>query len=380
MRQRLRRTLLQAIGALIRFVARRASGQPRRVLVIKPDHLGDVLLLTPALRLLREAWPSVHITLLIGPWSTPAVANNPDIDTVLTCPFPGFTRSTKPGILQPYLLLFKTALLLRAGKYDVALIARDDHWWGALAAASAGIPQRLGFAVPETAPFLTLALPHSFATHVTAQSLELVQALTGHAPTEQPRMRAPISSADLVWADQWLNAQLEVLHAPLVAIHPGSGGSAKLWVTQHWIEVGVRLQERGYQLVLTGGAHERELVETIAQGVKQRPLVMVDEASIGQLAALYSRCVLVLGVDSGPLHLAAATGVRTLTLFGPGDHHRFGPWGNPDRQIVLRSGLWCSPCCVLDTCPRGTAPSECMTLILPSHVWAAIDELPPVGS
>ncbi len=380
MRQHLRRTLLRVVGALLRFVAPHASAPPRRVLIIKPDHLGDVLLLTPALRLLRETWPHVHVTLLIGPWSTPTVAHNPDIDTVLTCPFPGFTRATKPGVFQPYMVLLKLALLLRAGRYDAAVIARDDHWWGALAAALAGIPERLGFAVPETAPFLTRALPHSFATHVAAQSLALVQALTGQAPPQRVAMRAPISAADQVWAKAWLQHGGVAPQPPLVALHPGAGGPAKLWLPERWIEVGTALQQRGFQLVLTGGPQEGTLVERIAQGLPQRPLVMVGEATIGQLAALYSRCVLVLGVDSGPLHLAAAAGVTTLALFGPGDHRRFGPWGAPDRHVVLRSGLWCSPCGVLEACPRGTAPSECMTLLTPAQLLAAVDQLLPAAS
>jgi heptosyltransferase-2/heptosyltransferase-3 len=108
-----------------------------------------------------------------------------------------------------------------------------------------------------------------------------------------------------------------------------------------------------------------------------KPLVMVGEGSIGELTALYARCALVLGVDSGPLHFAVAAGVPTIALFGPGDDQRFGPWGDPSRNIMLRSGLWCSPCGVLDACPRGTAPSECMTLIPISEVIMALNTILP---
>lgn len=155
LRRLLRLLLLRGVGALTRRLAADQRRETRRVLVIKPDHLGDVLLLTPALRLLRQQRSELEITLLIGPWSTLAVAHNADIDALLLCEFPGFTRAAKPGLFQPYGLLLKTALLLRAGRYDAALIARDDHWWGALLATLAGIPQRIGFAVAETAPFLT---------------------------------------------------------------------------------------------------------------------------------------------------------------------------------------------------------------------------------
>ena len=77
---------------------------------------------------------------------------------------------------------------------------------------------------------------------------------------------------------------------------------------------------------------------------------------------------LVLKMDSGPLHLAAAQGVPTLHLYGPGDAGRFGPWGEPARHVVLRADLWCSPCGEFAACPRGLARPECMELITVARV------------
>lgn len=375
-RRRLRLLLLRVLGALLRRIARNASSPTiRRVLVIKPDHLGDVLLLTPALRELRRQWPDAQMTVLIGPWSRVALRHNPDIDVVLICPFPGFTRTARSSLLQPYRLLLKMALLLRARSYDAALIARDDHWWGALLAALAGIPHRIGFALPETIPFLTATLPHSFADHVAQQNLALVETLTGCPAPRQPPMRAPYDSADQAWAEAWLTTHGIVADAPIVAIHPGAGGAAKLWLPERWAEIATTLQGRGLHVIVTGGEQERELIEAIVGQMPVAPFTLIGEATLGQLATLYARCTLVLGVDSGPLHLAVAATVPTLALFGPGDAQRFGPWGDPQRQMVIRSGLWCSPCGVLTACPRGTAPSECMTLITTGQVETAVDQL-----
>lgn len=375
LRRSLRLLLLQGVGAITRRLTVDQNHAARRVLVIKPDHLGDVLLLTPALRLLREQRPDLEITLLIGPWSKVAVAHNADIDALLLCEFPGFTRASKAGLLQPYRLLLKTALLLRAGHYDAALIARDDHWWGALLAALAGIPRRIGFAVAETVPFLSTALPHSFNDHVTVQNLQLVAALTGQPAAAQPPMVAPIGEQDRGWAAQWLARHAISGQSRLVAIHPGSGGEAKLWLASRWAQIADALHDQGLTVLLTGGPDEQLLVTSISQAMTRQPLTMVGEAALGQLAALYARCSLVLGVDSGPLHLAVSTGVPTLALFGPGDDRRFGPWRDSKRHVVLRSGLWCSPCGVLHACPRGTAPSECMTLIPTAQLLPAIDSL-----
>jgi ADP-heptose:LPS heptosyltransferase len=370
---------------LLRVVAlfgRHHVRQPvHRVLVIKPDHLGDVLLLTPALRELRAGLPHTHITLMIGPWAADAVRDNPDVDALLFCAFPGFTRQPKLSLWQPYVLLLKTALLLRAGRYDIALLARDDHWWGALLALLAGIPRRIGYAAGDITPLLTDALPYEPGEHVAVQSLNLVAHLAGpfdearRTPAKTPPLRAPITPADEAWAEAWLQAHGCDEHVRLVAIHPGAGGAAKHWIAMRWAMVADAIKHKGYQVVLTGGTGEQPLVDAIKERVGWSPFVLVGQATLGQLAALYRRCVLVLGVDSGPLHLATSTGVPTIALFGPIDHHRFGPWGQAGRHLVVRSGLWCSPCGVVDVCPRGTSPAECMTTIGTARVLAAIDAL-----
>src|SRR6266536_3915102 len=88
----LRLLLLHLLAFLARPFARRPASVVASVLYIKPDHLGDLLLATPALAALRERFPTAQITALIGPWSEIILRRNPDIDIVLTCPFPGFTR------------------------------------------------------------------------------------------------------------------------------------------------------------------------------------------------------------------------------------------------------------------------------------------------
>ena len=369
MRQLLRRGLLRIAG---RFLGRgRPRATPvRRVLVIKPDHLGDVLLLTPALAELRARFPGAHITLLIGPWSEAAVRANPAIDTLLVCPFPGFTRRPKADPFQPYLLLLRMAILLRGG-YDTALVARDDHWWGALLALVAGIPRRVGFAAPDVAPLLTHPLPYDPHAHVAVQGLELVKYLAGTEDDLRPPMHAPVAAPDTRWAERWLVAHDYDPDARLAAIHPGAGGGAKLWIIARWAMVADALMADGWQVVLTGGPGERALVAEIAGRLARAPLVIAGEATLGQLAALYARCDLVLGVDSGPMHLATAVGARTVVLYGPIDHVRFGPWGPAGRHRVVRSGLWCSPCGAVEACPRGTWPAECMTTISVSHVLTA---------
>jgi heptosyltransferase-2/heptosyltransferase-3 len=123
--------------------------------------------------------------------------------------------------------------------------------------------------------------------------------------------------------------------------------------------------------VFTGGAAEQPLVAAIREQMHTPALTLAGATSIGQLAALFGCAALVLGVDSGPLHLAVSQGSPTVHLYGASDAARFGPWGNPERHQVLRSGLWCSPCGVFAQCPRGTNPPECMEHISVAQVVSA---------
>ena len=270
-RQVARRLLLRAVSALPPAQApRRCQGGPKRVLLIRPDHLGDVLFTTPALRALRQAWPQVHITYLVGEWARPAVANNPHVDDVLTCPFPGFTRQPKGYFLAPYRLLAAEARRLRARGFDLAIDLRFDFWWGALLAYAAGIPQRLGYDLPEGAPFLTTALPYQARRHEVEQNLALVAAATGEASEAGP-LEFWLQEEDEAWARAWLGES----PTRLVAIHPGSGAPVKLWRGQAFAQVGDGIEslqvlrsnvpeiERHLGNVANAGA-ERALPEEIA--------------------------------------------------------------------------------------------------------------------
>jgi ADP-heptose:LPS heptosyltransferase len=162
------------------------------------------------------------------------------------------------------------------------------------------------------------------------------------------------------WARSWLSEHLPMSLAPIVAIHPGAGAPLKQWPPEQWAEV-ARSLRASYRarIFLTGGPGEHELVEQIAARLTPRPPTVVGATSIGQLAALFQDCRVVLGCDSGPLHLAAAVGARTARLYGPTDSDEFGPWstGVP-HWWVEGSGdcpLGLQPCGYLASPPCGAA-------------------------
>jgi heptosyltransferase-2/heptosyltransferase-3 len=375
-RQRLRLALLRAYArSKSADHASRLTPDVSRILVIRPDHLGDLLFTTPALRELRRRYPAAHITALVGPWSAPVLVNNPHVDEIVSLPFPGFTRQPKPSPWQPYTLLRRWARQLR-GQYDLAFILRFDHWWGAMLAHLAGVPVRVGYDFPEVKLFLSRALPYTAGRHQVERNLRLVdwewvdwEDQFPNLPVSQPT-EYHIPEQAGVWARNLLQ------NRPAIAIHPGAGAAIKLWRAQGWAKVGDALaQETGYQVILTGADAERPLCQAIAEKMSTPAWVVAGETTLDQLAAMFARCRLALGPDSGPMHLAVAVGAPTVHLYGPIDPTGFGPWGPPERHRVLISAWPCIPCNRLDYMDTEIPSHPCVREITVEDVLAAAREV-----
>lgn len=349
------------------------DARPEKVLVIRPDHLGDVLLSLPSFRLLRVALPEAHITALVGPWSRAVLAACDVVDSIRTCPFPGFTRRPKGFPWNPYLLLRREARRLRQEGFDVSLNLRPDFWWGAMLAYLAGIPNRIGYDVPECLPFLSQALPHRPSQHHVEQSLGLVRALVGEEASCPTGLFFPISPEEESFAHE--QTRCWPGHGPLVIIYPGSGAPVKLWRPQGFAQVADALTERyGARIVITGGPGEEALVRAVAHAASHPPYILLG-ASLGQIAALLRLSALAVGLDSGIMHLAVAMGTPTVHLYGPVDRATFGPWGPAEKHLVVTSDLPCIPCNRLDYRPRELSQHPCVRDIPPSKALQAIERL-----
>jgi ADP-heptose:LPS heptosyltransferase len=386
--------LVRIIGAPGAYRVRQTElrKQAPRILIIRPDHLGDLILTTPVLNALKEHSPDAHITMMVGPWSCEIVARHPAIDAILTCPFPGFQRAPQKP-LAPYLLLFQMARQLRSAHYELAINLRPDFWWGAALIYLAGIQRRVGYAIQPGTPFLTHKLAVSEPEHATVSNLRLASAglLTlGYKKLDEPFTpeRYPLHFVPTQEERNWINERLATvgitIEMPVVAIHPGTGAAVKLWRNEAWSHCANSIKaaypsSQQIHIVLTGSPSERPLLEEIASGMKTPPLLLSD-MTVGQLAAMLARALLVLGVDSGPLHLAVAQNTHTLQLFGPTDERIFGPWGEPEQHSVIRATQKCPgcpaiPCGRLDFGPEEVSQHPCVRLIPEKQVELALTSM-----
>jgi lipopolysaccharide heptosyltransferase II len=388
--------LIRLLGAPGAYVAaqraRQAAPRKPRILLVRPGNLGDLLMTTPVVRALKTQMPDAHITMLVAPWSSEVVERHPDVDEVLTCPFPS-SRFTTRNILKSYALLFHMAQVLRRGNYDLAISLRAYFWWGAALIYLTRIPRRVGYAVEYSTGFLNHALPLDPREHSTSSCLRLVSAglvALGGAPLQEPytAWRYPLyfvpTAEEQVWVAERLRAEGIDAGAPLVVIHPGTGAPVKLWRSEGWADCATALtRAAGFSapvhIMLTGSERERPLLEEVARNTVAR-VTMITDASVGQLAALLRRAELVLGVDSGPLHLAIAQGTPTVQIFGPTDPCNYGPWGKEERHAVITSPYRCPscpciPCGRLQFSQRELAQHPCVRLVAQEEVLTEIFRL-----
>jgi heptosyltransferase-2/heptosyltransferase-3 len=192
----------------------------------------------------------------------------------MLCPFPGFARQPKKSIIEPYIALGRYARLLREKEFDLAVVLRFDHWWGALLAYLARIPCRVGYDIAEVKPFLTDAVPYVPGRHEVEQNLALVEAVNGQPPLRRLAVKPsqgfplefPLSAQDREFAARYLAEQGVGDDDPLVCIHPGAGAPVKLWRNEGWARVADALVEKyRAKMILTGSANEGPLVQAIAE-------------------------------------------------------------------------------------------------------------------
>ncbi|HUS17283.1 MAG TPA: glycosyltransferase family 9 protein [Chloroflexia bacterium] len=369
-----------------------------RILCVKLADIGDVLLCTPAIRVIRARYPAAQIDLLTPPSSAGVLGAAPEIDEVIVFnKFPFDTLGSVFNLKTVYGAL-RFLWRLRWRRYNALLVFH--HYtlrFGALkfaaVALASGAPVRAGVDNGR-GWFLTHRVPdRGFSAQHQAEYWLDVAALAGAAPRPHDRqIRMPVAQADVTAAQTLLAEYGLPGGGPLIAVHPGAGwySTARRWPVAHFAAlIHDLVQQRGAAILLLGGPDETALAEevraAVPEPVRARVFNVAGRTSIAGSAALLSRCDLFIGNDSGPLHVATAAGTRVLGIFGLSNWRAFGPYrppvpGEPPPRParIIRQDLPCQPCLYRGTglgLREGCGPRPCLTALMPEAVLAAAGAL-----
>lgn len=357
---------------------RPATFQPRRILVIRLDLIGDLVLSMVAVRVLKRAYPGAEIDLVSVPASAKVIEGDPDLARVLGYD-PNIWRRPK-ALLNTKNWRELRALLstLHEREYDLAL-SLFGKWAGTLAVLS-GAKRRVGFGKESFPGLMTDSVTGRHWTpgeqkHEVDYCLELAAAAGATVGTEDRYPCLYISEQSSHEVEQLLTDQGIQSGHPLIACHvSANNGQSKRWPVPYWATLLDHLirKENAY-VVLTGAPNDLSLIEKITRRMHEQPLNLAGKTSLTQLAALLKQADLLISGDSGPMHMAAAVETPVIAIHGPTNPALSGPVCR--NATVLRSDIWCSPCYqAKETADCRFFTTQCMKNIQPMQVLAAVQE------
>ena len=306
------------------------SQTPRRIVVAKSCCLGDVLLSTPLLSVLRRAYPRARLVAAVGRWSRAALVNNPDVDSLIDLEDVGVGRFEPRAYTR-------AVRRIRAGNFDLALVLDRTPLMTTLPLL-AGIPVRAGIDSAGRGFPLNVRVPWHTVEHEASLFLRIASALG--VPTDGAELRFVPSQDDqersaALWRDSGLDGQRVVAVFPGGGRNPGMTLLSKRWPPDRFAALADALnRDHGLAIMLCGAHEDRPIAHEVAQRLRGPYVDMVGRTSIGVLGALFARCALFAGNDSGPMHLAAAVKTPVLAVFGPTDPAVYAPFS--PRSVVLR--------------------------------------------
>jgi len=335
------------------FKERKIRCKPKNILVIRSGAIGDVLMITPFLKAIRKKFPRAKINYLVGEWSKSILEDNKNINKII--PFDDNIVYKKK--------LFKIIRLIkkiRKEKYDLCFVMDKSYHWG-IFAILCGIKNRIGFDRAGEGFANNINISFDGSKYELDYNLELAKKVG--ANTEDQKMEINTNKKDLIFADNLIkknNIKGKIIGiAPGGAKNPGQNMFIKRWPLEKYIQLIEKINKNN-NIILFGGPGDKEIGEKIESKIESKNLYsVIGKTSLKQAAALIKKCNLFITHDSGLMHLAAATGIKLIALFGPTPSKRFAP----KNAVLIESKLKGCPCYDIYGNYNQKIGTECMDYI-----------------
>ena len=326
-----------------------------RVLFIRIDRIGDMVLSTPVFRLFKNYFPNSIVEVLASAANKAILENNPYVDTTLVYP-------QSRDVLSRIIWILK----LRRKNYQMVFDLHADYTlFTAIVAFLVGKRQRVGFKYCGREIFINYTIDIPTEKDFIAMTASLLNELGVNEDEKQPDLY--ISPTEQSWAETWLRAHFQE-SKPMLGIHPGAYYETQKWPARYHAELVQKLNEAGdFNLILFGAASDISMVRRILDFCNS-PIEVFISNDLRKFGALLARQNIFICNNSGPLHMASALGIKTISFMGPTNATLWTPRG-ASHTVLRRNELDCIGCNRGD-CKIGT--HDCMRLITSDQVYRAI--------
>lgn len=341
------------------------KGSFQRILIVRTDRIGDVLLSTPVIQALRRSFPKSYIAVMVRPYARDIVLGNPYLDEVIVYDKYGRQRSICKSILF--------AWSLKKKKFDLALILHPTNR-AHLVTFLAGIRKRVGFN-RNLSFLLTDKIEHKKQEgkkHELEYTLDIIRRLGIDAEVRDIFM--PIRKDSEIYVEGLLTSSGAQKGDRMIALHPGASCLSKIWSAERFAQVADKLiDEFKVKVAVVAGPDDVDISKGLINLMRSSCIDATGKTTVSQLASLLRRCCLFISNDSGPVHIATAVGVPVVAIFGrkqPGlSPRRWGPTGKND--IILHKDVGCDQC-LAHRCQKGFA---CLQAVSVEEVVSAAGKL-----
>lgn len=311
----------------------------RKILIVRTDRIGDVLLTTPVIKALRDNLPQAYIAMMVDPSASEIVKDNPYLDEVIIY--------DKKGLHKGFRENFKFILNLRRKEFDLALVLHTKHRMNLICWLS-GIRERVGYCNEKFGFLLTKRLTDTRPEglkHEVDYCLDVLKAIG--IESGEKELFIPVDSESKKWAEDILKENHISNTDRLVAVHPAASCISKRWFPERFAKLADNLIEKyNVKILVVSGKEDISYSQEMISKTINRVLDFSGKTSLKQLAALLSKCCLFISNDSGPCHIAAAVRIPVISIFGRNQRGlspvRWRPLG--EKSIVVHKEIGCKDC------------------------------------
>jgi len=322
---------------------------PQKILIINIFGIGDVLFTTPLISNLKRHWPKCLIGYIANGRTAILLENNPQVDKVFIYDRDEYQTTYKQSKLQ-FFGKMRTALSeIKSERYDLAIDLSLNSSVSFLMRLI-GIKERMGFNYRNRSPFLTrkINLSGYEGRHVVEYYLDILREL--RVPVIDTALKIYPSEVEQKWADDICERFYLLPEDLTVAVVPGGGDSwgkdahFKRWPVEKYAQLADKMIEKfSAKIILMGNHSEIDLCSYVSRKMRGSCYDLSGQTSLHQMATFLKRCKLAVVNDGGPLHVAVASGVKTVSIFGPVDENVYGPYPKA-KHVVANKQISCRPC------------------------------------